>query len=71
MAGAAAIGDNRDELVHVLHGPGANGKSKCGETIRTCLGDYAASVDAELFLVQRTRSAAQPELMRLRGVPGS
>lgn len=68
MAGAAAIGDNRDELLHVLHGGGANGKTKFCETIRSALGDYAASVDAELFLVQRRSSGANPELMRLRGV---
>ena len=68
MVGAAAIGDNRDELVHVSYGPGANGKTKFSETIRTCLGDYAATVDPELFLAQRGRSAAQPELARLRGV---
>jgi putative DNA primase/helicase len=68
MTGAAAIGDNRDELVHVLHGSGANGKTKFVETIRACLGDYAAVVDAELFLAQHGRPAAQPELVRLRGV---
>jgi putative DNA primase/helicase len=67
MTGAAAIGDNRDELVHVLHGPGANGKTKFCETICACLGDYAAAVAAELFLAQRAREAS-PELMRLRGV---
>jgi putative DNA primase/helicase len=68
MVGAAAIGHNRDELVHVSYGPGANGKTKFSETIRTCLGDYAATADPELFLAQRGRSAAQPELARLRGV---
>jgi putative DNA primase/helicase len=69
MAGAAAVGDNREELVHVHHGGGGNGKSKFTETIRDCLGDYAATVDAEIFLAQRVgRSAAQPELVRLRGV---
>jgi putative DNA primase/helicase len=66
-AGAAAVGDNRDELLFVDHGVGANGKTKFSETVRVCLGDYAATVDAEVFLAQRGRSAAQPELVRLRG----
>jgi putative DNA primase/helicase len=67
-AGAAAIGDNRDELLHVKYGPGANGKTKFDETVRTALGDYAEPIDAELLLAQRGRSAAKPELVRLRGV---
>ncbi len=66
-AGAAAIGDNRDELLHVLHGPGGNGKTKFVETIRTALGDYAATAGAELLLAGNRHSAGQPELVRLRG----
>ena len=67
MSGAAATGEG-GELLHVHHGGGANGKTKFGETIRTALGDYAATASAELFLADRYRSAGQPELVRLRGV---
>jgi putative DNA primase/helicase len=67
-AGQAAIGNNSDELLHVDWGSGANGKSKCSETIRVCLGDYAAAAPVELFLARHAQSAAQPELVRLRGV---
>jgi putative DNA primase/helicase len=66
MAGAAAVGDNRDELLHVLHGPGANGKSKKVEAIRAALGSYAAVAPAEVFLERRS-GGPQPELVRLRG----
>jgi putative DNA primase/helicase len=66
MAGAAAIGDNRDELLHVLQGGGANGKSKFGETIRAALGSYAAVAPPEVFL-ERRAGGPQPELVRLRG----
>ena len=62
MTGAAALGDNRDELVHVFHGAGANGKTKFSETIRVALGDYAATVDAELFLAQRVAPQRNPSL---------
>jgi putative DNA primase/helicase len=67
MAGAAAIGDNRDELLHVLLGGGANGKSKFAETIRAALGSYAAVASPELFL-ERHGGGPRPELVRLRGV---
>ena len=66
-AGQAAVGTNEDELLHVHWGPGANGKTKYGETITTALGDYAATRAADLFLAGR-RSGPAPELVSLRGV---
>lgn len=68
MAGASAVGHNADELVHVLHGGGGNGKTKFAETIRAALGDYAATAAAELFIARPFGPSAQPELVRLRGV---
>jgi putative DNA primase/helicase len=68
MTGQAAIGANLDELFHVLHGSGANGKTKFAETVATALGDYAATRDAQLFLSDRREPAARPELVSLRGV---
>jgi putative DNA primase/helicase len=67
MTGAAATGEGGEHL-HVHWGGGANGKTKFGETIRTALGDYAATAAAEMFLADRRQGAAQPELVRLRGV---
>jgi hypothetical protein len=55
MAGEAAVGDNRHELLHVHHGAGANGKTKFGETIATALGDYAAPA-----IAARVSSQADP-----------
>ena len=66
-AGQAAIGHNNDELLHVDHGDGANGKTKWAMTISAAFGDYAATIDAQLLIEGRRRSAGQPELMRLRG----
>jgi putative DNA primase/helicase len=68
MAGQAAIGDNRDELLHVLHGGGANGKTKFSETVAAALGDYSAPASAELLLARRQQTLAQPELVHLNGV---
>jgi putative DNA primase/helicase len=59
--------DRRVELLHVLWGGGANGKTKFGETIRTALGDYAVTAPPELFLGTRGSGGGQPELVRLRG----
>ncbi len=67
MAGAAAIGQNDDELLHVLHGSGANGKTKFVRTVAAALGDYAATAGAELLLAGQRHSSGQPELVRLRG----
>jgi putative DNA primase/helicase len=67
MAGAAAVGTNADELLHVLHGPGANGKSKFVRTVASALGDYGATAGASLLLAGQRHSAGQPELVRLRG----
>jgi putative DNA primase/helicase len=67
MAGAAVYGDNSDELLQVLHGSGANGKSKFVRTIAAALGDYAATADAQLLLAGQRHRAGQPELVRLRG----
>lgn len=68
MVGAAAVGSDADELLHVLHGPGANGKTKFVRTVAAALGDYAATAGAELLLAGHRHSAGQPELVRLRGV---
>jgi putative DNA primase/helicase len=67
MAGAALCGGLGDQLVHVLYGGGANGKTTFTETIRAVLGDYAAHAPAELFLLDRYRHGPAPELLHLRG----
>jgi putative DNA primase/helicase len=67
MAGAAAVGNNEQELLQVLHGSGSNGKTKLVRTIAAALGDYAATAGADLLLADRRHSAGQPELVRLRG----
>jgi putative DNA primase/helicase len=67
MAGAAALGHNEDELLHVLHGSGANGKSRFVFTVAAALGDYSATADAQLLLAGQRHRAGQPELVRLRG----
>ncbi len=67
MAGSAAVGHNADELLHVLHGGGGNGKSKFTHTTAAALGDYAATAGAQLLLSGQRHSAGQPELVRLRG----
>jgi putative DNA primase/helicase len=69
MTGQAAVGENTDEVFHVLVGSGANGKTKFAETITTALGDYAATRSAELFLDERRGSTARPELVTLRRPP--
>jgi putative DNA primase/helicase len=55
-----------EEVLFVLWGLGANGKSTLRETLFCSLGDYAMGSDANL-LITRKQNAATPDLARLFG----
>lgn len=66
--GYSLTGDNREEVMFFLYGPTATGKSTFLESVKTALGDYAATVDVEAFLQKRFSSGGpSPELAKLRG----
>ncbi len=50
--GSALSGEQLDNVVHFLYGPGANGKSVMLGVIETILADYAGVVPASIFLDQ-------------------
>ena len=65
--GYSLTGDTREEVMFLVHGPTATGKSTFLEAVRTALGDYAATVDVEAFLAKRFSSGGPaPELAKLR-----
>ena len=67
VVGYALTGSSREEVLFILHGLGANGKSTFRETVFALLGDYAIASGANLLITQKNASAASPELVRLQG----
>jgi putative DNA primase/helicase len=64
--GYALTGDTREQVLFVLYGTGANGKTTFLETVRAMLGDYAMHTNFSAFL-QSEHSTARNDLARLAG----
>ncbi len=64
--GYALTGDMSEQVLFVLHGTGANGKSTFLETIRAVLGNYARHTSFSTFLISEN-SALRNDLARLAG----
>jgi len=64
--GYALTGLIVEQVLFVLHGTGANGKSTFLETLRYVLGDHAAQADPSTFLM-RDADATRNDVARLRG----
>jgi putative DNA primase/helicase len=54
--GYALTGEIRENVIFILHGDGANGKTTLIETVMYVLGDYAKSAAPDLLLQKRTDS---------------
>ena len=69
LTGAALVGSQRDHVLPIAHGTGANGKSTFYGALGNVLGTYAGKLDVSV-LVGRSpdRSGATPELVALRGL---
>lgn len=65
--GYALTGDTREEVIFLLYGTGANGKSTFLETMQVLLGDYARQADFSTFLL-RQNETVRNDLARLAGV---
>jgi putative DNA primase/helicase len=55
-----------EQVLFILHGDGANGKSTFVESIRALLGPYAMQADFETFLTKRNEGISN-DLARLQG----
>jgi putative DNA primase/helicase len=64
--GYSLTGLTIEQVLFLLHGSGANGKSTLLETFRRLLGDYAQQAPAETFLEQRA-GGIRSDLARLPG----
>jgi len=54
--GYALTGEIRENVLFIMHGDGANGKTTLVETVMHVLGDYAKSAAPDLLLQKRTDS---------------
>ncbi|MCP4306413.1 MAG: hypothetical protein GY788_16415 [bacterium] len=67
VCGYCLRGDNQEQVMFVLWGSGANGKSTVIETLRCVLGEYAQQAPADALLKKRGQGGPSPELARMRG----
>jgi putative DNA primase/helicase len=64
--GYCLTGSTSEQVMFVLYGHGANGKTTLLNTVRTLLGDYAMSCPAETLMVKREGGISN-DIARLRG----
>lgn len=68
LVGYFLTGDTSEQIVTILFGPGANGKTVFTTIVSALLGDYATAADVETFLENRRSSQGPSEdVARLRG----
>jgi putative DNA primase/helicase len=67
FTGYALTGDTSEQVLFLLHGPGANGKSTWVEAVRGVLGDYAQQADFATFLSLRDDGRPRNDIARLAG----
>lgn len=65
--GYSLTADVREQLLHVLHGGGQNGKSTFLEVIAHVFGDYAIPADFTTFLDRPNDSGPRNDIARLAG----
>jgi putative DNA primase/helicase len=63
--GYSLTGEATEECIFLMHGTGANGKSKFLEILRHIFGDYALAADASTFLVSKGHSVRN-DIARLK-----
>jgi len=65
--GYSLTGDTREEVLLLLLGPTATGKSTLLESFAAMMGDYALKLPFDTFLQRRDFGAPRPDIAHLRG----
>ncbi len=65
--GYALCGSVEHQVIFILYGIGANGKSTFIKTIETLLGDYAQQMPASSLMTKKLDGAASNDIARLNG----
>ncbi len=66
-AGYSATGDVSEEVLFLVHGPTAGGKTTTIEALKTALGDYGQTTDFETFLKRNQIGGIRNDIARLAG----
>jgi putative DNA primase/helicase len=66
-AGYCLSGDTSEEILFLVHGPAATGKSTYMEAVKSVLGDYSKTCDFETFLKQKDSGRPRNDLAGLAG----
>jgi putative DNA primase/helicase len=66
-AGYTLVGNTAEEVLFLIHGPGAAGKSTFLEAFKAALGDYAITMNFEALLPRSAVGGATPDIARLAG----
>jgi P4 family phage/plasmid primase-like protien len=66
-AGYSLTGDTGEEVLFLIHGPEAAGKSTFVESLKATLGDYALTADFETFLAKKGDGGVRNDVARLAG----
>jgi putative DNA primase/helicase len=68
LFGSALVGVQRDHILPIFYGVGANGKTTFVAGIRAALGSYAVKIPTSVLVGRGPdRGSATPELVKLRG----
>jgi putative DNA primase/helicase len=67
VAGYLLTGSTRENVIFILYGVGANGKSTFIRTLQEILGDYAMTTPGETFLIDGYSKSVRNDLARLQG----
>ena len=65
--GYSITGDTREQVLHLLYGTGANGKSTMLDVIAQLTGEYGMQADFQTFLETGARSGPRNDVARLAG----
>lgn len=65
--GYSLIGETLEEVLFILWGSGANGKTKFVEALRAALGDYAMNTPAETLMASNYGGGVPNDVARLMG----
>ncbi|MBW3638189.1 MAG: DNA primase, partial [Armatimonadetes bacterium] len=65
--GYSLTGDVREQIMFLLHGNGANGKSTFLDTVADLLGEYAQTAPTEMLMAKRGDKGVPNDIARLRG----
>jgi putative DNA primase/helicase len=65
--GYSLTGDTREQVLHLCHGTGANGKSTLLDVFGMLAGEYGQQADFTTFLERRTDAGPRNDVARLAG----